>query len=337
LFFHLAMYRLARQSLSGSGPFARHTAPYILAMRGNQSDLDAIENALKNADWSQPPDYASWDYRRACVGALATCDPRSAADRLSEMLRDKPSSALATFCAELLADQRRYEAVPVLMQYALSDFGGDYTEALERMKVPEAALAIIHWGAVFDRPNPLTEDFPLSPERRQRLARLLGKDVGPNLSDWTAYYDSLSGAMQSPLPDDVAKEMKRVVQAVISYWTAVNRLHVAESELLVRRMREAGHGKYLDEIAPFEPLLRGQRRLTDADARGIDRAMMDVLDEFSTQAHRDMAVSPPDWNVRTTADLEREVREYARRVDAIIAAHRSATTMPSAQGTPLKR
>lgn len=189
LFFQVAVFPIARRSLAGKGLFSRAWSVTILNTRGSPADQQAMWDALVAADWSSPENDISRDYRVDCISLLAEKDPHATALRLSKLLLEKPSSVLAEFSAPLLAKDNRYETAPVLMRYALLD-NWKCTEALEAMRVPNAALAILRAAAIF---NQLTSaganDFPVSQDRRQRLTALMGKDAGPNFYDWTRFYD----------------------------------------------------------------------------------------------------------------------------------------------------
>lgn len=296
LFFHVLLYPLARRSVAGRGPFSRSAAVSILSVLGSPGDRATLWTALEKADWAQPEQMNGFsrDYRKACLDALAALDGADTARRLGQMLLDHPSRALASFGAKLLAEQHRDEVAPILLRYAL--LGDDEcTGALEVMGVPHAALAVIQAASTFDRPNRQQADFAISPGRREQLTRLLGADAGPMISDWTSYYDRVADHLPTRLAGPVAAEVKRVTAAMEAYWTAFDRLYKAKCRLFVLRLER--DGKEADAINGRNPL--------EADA-------------YRRQAFADMAVPPPDWSVRGTAELENEVAAYARRVDEMI-------------------
>jgi hypothetical protein len=313
LFFDDFIYMMANKSLAGNGPFGRSWAASILETKLSRADRQTLWTALEQADWLKPEDYDSWDYRKAYVDVVAKQDPQTAAHRLSEMIRARPSDLMAGFCAHLFAEQHEYEAVPLLMRYSLQG-NSECTEALETMRVPQVALAIIRSSSILDRPSPLTVDFQISQKNRERLTRLLGKDAGPNLSDWTGYYDSTTRQLQTPLPEVPASATEAVVKGMVSYWRATTRLYNAQCQLFVQRLKDSGNKKYLDQMTATGPLLQGQRRSTDSDAAGFSPSFIVEMENYKQKAFTDMSVAQPDWNVAGTAGFEREVRQYSERV-----------------------
>jgi hypothetical protein len=326
LFFHVGMYRLARISLRGDGPFSRSWSAAIFETRGSPSDFQAVWEALANADWSQPQSfYPPEEYRKDCVRVLSRIDRVAAARHLAALLRDRPSELLATWSADLLAEERRYEAVPELMRYALVG-ESKCTRALEAMNVPQAALPILRFVATYGRPAPLTPDFFIPAHERERLVRLLGGDAGAYLSDWTSYYDARAEALPTPLAPDVAAQTERVIDAMTWYDQALTRLYEAKCRLFVRRLEADGMTAYLNQLTELEPLLRGQRALGEADLPDITPNVVMKLDNHKRKAFADMAVTPPDWNVRGTDGLKREIEAYNQRVDAMMRRYASETT-----------
>ena len=305
LFFHIVVYQLAHRSLVLGGPFGRGSSVSILETRGNLSDQQALWDALETADWSKSA-YEEWpDYRKICVDVLVRQDRGAAARRLSKMLRDRPSQALANFAARVLADERRYEAAPLLTRFALLR-DSECTEALEAMKVPCAAIAIV-WGiSPYELPMSPTADFPIGQARRERLAQILGRDAGPNLSDWTSYYEAVADRMPTPLSEKLAAETNRVTQAMVSYWAAAERLAKAEYRLAALRLKADG-----------------------IDKQGGEWAAIELQEGYIPKAFTDMAVPPPDWGVRDVASLEKEIADYSARVDTMIAKFDTQAVAPS--------
>lgn len=237
------------------------------------------------------------------------------------MLRDKPSEALAKFIAPLLAQEHRFESAPILMRFALLGEPKS-VEALEAMGVPQASLAILRNIAVYEAPSPTAADFPIPSDDRQKLARLLGKDAGPNFLAWTSFYDATDGKHPTPLTPEMAADLDRVIHAITSYWDASQRLYEAKCRLYVRRVEEDGNGKYFAQLNSLGP------------------TKLSELDRYQAAAFRNMAVTIPNWNVPGTPGLEQEAASYATRVNDIIThyrveARRSATTSPLTN--PLKR
>ena len=325
-FFHIALYPLVRQSLTGRGVFSRVNAFWVLQNTSNAPDVDLMWTTLARADWSEWGNYGNRDYRKVCINSLAKGDRKPTAERLSKMLRDKPSGVLAALSAELLAKEQRYEAVPILMRYALHG-NDDCTTALESMKIPQVALVVLSDAMIWDRQEQATGDFPISQPRRERLSRLLGKDVGLNYSQWSDCYDSVINQLPTPLTTAGLVETNRVVQAMGRYFHALNWLNRGKDRLFVERLRKDGMSAQVDDLVART--LRARQSHNEIDTRGLDPAFLAAMDNYQTRARRDMEVKPPDWNAPDTAALEREVAEYAKRVDAMIAKYAVPVTRPA--------
>jgi hypothetical protein len=318
LFFNVVIYQLAHRSLVTGGPFTRDWAAAMLELRYSPSDEQALWDALKQADWLKNEDYKYPDYRRRCIDILSRRDRPKAARELSLILREKPSDQLATLSAPLLAQERRYEASPELLRFALLG-NSKSTEALETLGVPEAALAIIRDLSLYERPNSMVRDFAISPGERTRLTHLLGKDVGPKFSSWTAFYDATAGSRSTPLSGIVQTDTTHVAEAMASYWTAAEHLYEAKCRLAARRLEKDGKGKYLEQMRALEPLMRKQGRFTEADVAGMDPRMLSNLERYQSDASRDMRVRLPDWDVRGTGRFQQEVADYVNGVQSAIA------------------
>lgn len=327
-FFNVLIYPVARRSLLGGGIFSRSYAASILETRRSDSDMRAIWEAVDQADWSKPEDQHSWDHRKEYIAVLARQDPQGTARRLFQTLRDKPSEVLAKFSAGLFAEERRYETAPLLMRYACRD-NNECTYALERMRVPQVALVLIRESSILDRYAVQAADFPITAQHRERLKHLLGKDAGPNLSDWTTYYDSMSGRFPTPLPAAVSSETRRVEDVMLSFWMANGKLYEAKCRLFVRRLEENGYGDYVEQMVALQRRLKGQRELTPADLEGIDPSRPALTEGLRQKAFSDMAVSQPDWDVVGTDGLEREVQKYIEAVNTIISSQHTAATVPA--------
>ena len=157
----------------------------ILQTRNDAADSTVLWQAIERADWSAEAQDGNWeaDYRNNCIKMLGQRDPAATAERLSVFLRNRPSAQLASYAAPILAQEHHYEAVPVLMRFALLDsFAGDPGDALISMKVPQAALVIIRRDLLIARRPEVFPDY------EKELAALLGEDAGPVLGDWTRLY-----------------------------------------------------------------------------------------------------------------------------------------------------
>ena len=219
IFFHIVVYRLAARSLAKGWPFDRDYAVSILQLRDDKADEIVFWQAVERADWSSPPDDLRWHYPGRCIKILAERDPAVTAERLSVLLRGRPSSALAECAAPILAQQHHYETAPELMRYALLG-NNDCLEALDSMRVPQAALAVIAESERYRRPRSGTDPNELSLASEKELADLLGEDVGPKISDWNNLYDRVISQRLTPLSVDQASETDRVSRALAMYWDA---------------------------------------------------------------------------------------------------------------------
>ncbi len=288
---------LARQSVLGEGPFERQTSIVWLASYGSDADMDALWRELEASPWRyssyrQPLD-GKEHWQAAAIAALAARDAAGAAQRLSVLLRQKPSVTIAEDSAAWFARQQRYETVPLLVRYALAENSTPCTDALEKMELPVAALAIMRNHIVFE--VRLTGRAPVAMPQsvQQQLYRLLGRDVGPKPRDWFTLYDTVIDSLPTPLPKNVQEETTRVVAAIASYWKSSN------------------------EWARV-CIWRAQRmRLSDRDRQAEAEKLRDMI-------------QPPDWDVVTTEQLEREVDSFARRVaEAVERLDRTPVSSPA--------
>lgn len=334
VFFLIVIYPLAKRSLRDGWPFGRGTAAAILEVRGRESDFDAIWRALEEADWSEPRrfDVGVQDYRMSWIEVLARNNTPAAAERLAKLLRAHPTRTLAGFCAGTIAKQRRYEAVPVLMWHALVGRSDKCRDALEEMKLPTAALVIIRFAAVYDRPDILTPDFRISADNRQRLIKLLGEDAGPRLSHWTSYYEEVIGSLPTPLPEQYRIETDRVIGCAASYWQIAQRLYEAKCRVFVQRLKAGGHEEFLRSSSTVEPLLRRERMLSRCDLmKAVPNAvaMAAEVAPIKEAVWRDMAVEPPKWRSPTVGALEEEIEAYRDRVGKAIRKYHPPGSQPS--------
>jgi hypothetical protein len=231
-FFHYEVYKLALRSLVKGTPFDRSTALWVLQARMNSGDEAEIWRLFESRKW-QPGFTGDPDTHGQSMRILAEHDPSGAAIRLSSLLRMRPGPRLAESAAMLFATEHRYETAPELMRYALTDSGQSRaTEALESMSIPQAALAVLRddadqrWGVVG---GTIAPDSTINPWTEQRLAKLLGKDVGAKWWDWSRLYDSTVDTCPTPLSATEKSEVDRVARAITMYWSASSRLAGAGS------------------------------------------------------------------------------------------------------------
>lgn len=328
LFFHILIHPIARHSLIHGGPFSRNQAILFLGHRGTSADQEMLWKTLENADWSQSVSGTgiAQDYRRIAMLTLAAVDRPATARRLSEMLRSKPSRELAGFCAPMLADERRYETVPLLMRYALLDQDA-CIDVLETMKVPQVAVAILRQEtARFQSAGGI--DFEMiNSHDRQRLTSIFGKDAGPMLTDWATLTQTSVSQLPTPLDDELAWETERVIQCVRLHDRSSRILYDVRREMLARKLAADGN---IHRLRLLESELRIGSNPNETKPR-LSGAL------FSRDYVREILVATdvpePDWNVRTTEELEVEIMRYTERVEAIleeqgIAPATSPTSMP---------
>jgi hypothetical protein len=224
LFFEVLIYPIATWSLAGDRLFDRSYAAKILETHYGSDTEQVFWKTLESANWSKSPDLD--DYRRTCINVLFSRHPSAAAQRLALLLRQKPSAILAAYAAPILAQERRYDAAPELMRYALLD-GNDATAALESMHVPQAALAVLRQQAFTEALVSGRAEDPNSPigaNYERRLAGILGKDIGPNRNDWLDFYKKVVEQLPTPLSLSQARETDRVAKAILSYFAIAGRL-----------------------------------------------------------------------------------------------------------------
>ncbi len=289
-FREVLSHPLARRSMLQDGPFTREASVWWLLVHGVPQDKDLIWRALEEHPWTysrychrDEERFALW--RVTAAYGLAETDAPGTAERLSRLLRATPNRYIAEDLAELFAREHRYETVPLLMRYALAEDSWVCTEAMEKMALPRAAMAVLRHEAVWQaRLDGLARITRVDEDTRARLARLLGQDVGSGFDDWAALYDSVTVNGPTPLPDAVGDETDRVIAAMLRYFSGA-------SELAGAGLGEAKRMGLTGEAAM-------------AHARTIMRS-----------------VPVPDWNVLTTDELEAEIDACAARVTKAIGRH----------------
>jgi hypothetical protein len=295
-FYGVLLYPLAEQSAHGNGPFPRYRGALILEWRGHDADFAQLAQILESADWTREPNLAALpDWRDVYVCILARHDAPAAAERMSALLAAKPTPTLAWLSASILAENKRYEAAPLLARYALRNYDGSETctEALEDMQIPQAARVILQTAADFQRNArrlPTGKDFDLSPTVQNRLAMLLGCDAGASYLAWEWACDELADAVPTPLSPELAVETDQVFRCIARYREARDRM-VDASRTLTQRM--------LDKSTE-----------QDKDA---------AREACTRKARKALIVQGPDWNAPTTREFAAEVRAFAARVEASIA------------------
>jgi len=334
-FFGAGVYPLAEWSLTRTGPFCRHHAAWLLAQRGTREDFERLWAEIQQADWQEGLGnwqverawlYQQQEWREVSVSILARHDGAGTAQRLSEMLVADPAPALAEVSADVLAQNRRYEAVPILMRYALLG-RGYYSDvckkALEDMRLPRAAIPIFVAVRRYGQASASYvqgQDLELGAEYRSRLTAVLGWDAGANLTAWTKLYDERIRDAPSPLPESIRAETDLVIACFVDYWNTFQRWYRARGALSRRMLADDGkasEAQAFDEwrrqqsgkVYPFEPI--------DPE---VER-QAEIIQHYLRRATEAMRVAPPNWHVPTTQAFSREIDAYIKRVNAGIAKH----------------
>ncbi len=289
LFMSHLIYGIAQRSIEGRGPFTRGRGVMWLAHRGQHDDLECILDQLCQANWDEPlkREIFRSDWRMVAVQAILEREdfaPR-AAEAFSEALRRDRSKPLANCVAELMADQHRLEIVPIFLRYALKPDleGGSCADALEKMGVREVGIAILRYANLFEG-GPDGADFPLRANDRQRMAALLGVDVGDSYNAWLDAWIYAVDETPSPLPPAVQEEIDRELRCYTNYCRALGRWQQARAITVRQRMAEGG---------------------------------VDLGTCFQTTTE-EMAISEPDWDAPTIEAFEVEIKAYCERVEALI-------------------
>lgn len=340
LFYGLVAYDFAEWGMTGRGPVARCYAALILEFRGRSSDFDLIWHQVETADWRKAASpgilLERWqagneddevDWRRWAVQVLCRHDSPAAADRLSALLLAHPSPTLAQHAAPVLAENHRYETVPILMRFALCPGRGTdkCEEALEKMRVPQAALIILRFEACLAQwrngQDGTARDFNLPEKTRERLKQLLGVDVGPNYRAWARVYDESLSELPSAVPESIRTETDRVVQCFVLYWNALNRQYEASRELSRRLLVNDGKGQEVESLRAWYEKYGDQAPGPGLEATvtpEIKQSLEHVQPYLDAAAAR-LRVQPPDWSAPSTDAFIKEIVRFDKQVDAAIA------------------
>ncbi len=294
VFAHILWYPLMAKSLTGDGPFERAAAVRSLAWRGRDSDFERIWQTLEEADWTKPyawaeesPSYIG-DWRQIAIAHLAKRDSADTAKKLSRLLRNRPRKKLAYEAAPLFAKHKRYETVPILMRYALSERDYRCITALEQMNLPRSALPIMRSRIVWEirfNGKPLTR---FSKETCERLKPLLGSDPGNKVDAWLQLYDKVIADRPTPLPKPIRQKTDHVITSMLLYYV------------------------YENDGAQISFDLGRQKGWSSEQVRKMIRS-----------------IRKPDWDVITTEELEREIKAYGKRYDAVLDKHFPPQTQPA--------
>ena len=293
------VYLLAEQSLQLGGPFDQEYSVGLLAHRGRESDFRLISSQLDQADWNArfayPPNQfdSSRDWRYRAVSALIQHNESSAADRLSKLLLAKPSRQLIDMTDGLFVRQRRYETVPIYLRYAevesmdLSPFatvGQDrFKLALEEFRVPQ----VVH---AWMRDTICTQVF---------FALMRAREVG---RDHNFSVDEI--VVKKPLREKLRIFLGKDAGDYYLDWSKLyqEEIQTAPSPLSNSVRHEADR-----VIECFEEYDGANARLADARTSA-------EKNDWTSPARPD----PPNWDIPTTDGLQREIDDYAQRVEKAI-------------------
>ena len=342
LFYGLVAYDLAEWGMTGRGPMARCYATLILEYRGQSSDFALIWQQLEAADWRKTARarmlVEPWeagneddevDWRQWAVQILCRHDSPAAADRFSALLLAHPSPTLAQYAAPVLAENRKYEAVPVLLRFALAMRQEESRVAILRLRVPQAVLCTLREAAdqaeLHNRREPGTRDFELRKEEHRQLVDLFGRDLGPNWRDWAYSYDESISDVPSPLPPEVREETDRVVDCYGLYVQAVRRQEDFLNPLASKLASEDGREKDFEKVRAWFQENFPQGLPPGPLAGGIVPPEIEdacqTVSQYRERAARILTVDEPDWCAPTTLALAKETMAFAERVDAVIRKH----------------
>jgi hypothetical protein len=200
-------------------------------MRGSDVDFECVWRAVENSDWKtrldDPKDHSDW--REWIIKSLGKSRPSATAQRLSAMLRTRPSRLLSDYAADLIAREKRYEAVPALLRYALlphTMLDLRIADALADLGVPQAALPGINfWLLSSKRAIALVPDTWVGDDRFWGLGRatfealLHVKAPGTRREAFDLFW-RLESSRPTPLPESQRREVARLMNCIKRYWDA---------------------------------------------------------------------------------------------------------------------
>jgi hypothetical protein len=335
VFFEVLLVPLARASVSDHGSFSRPYAGAVLYWRGTDSDMELLWQQLDRPGGPRGWDYSDLEWRNQFVAILRKRQPRQVGERLSQLLLRHPTGVLTAIALDLMEHERHYETAPILLRHALHVMGQpsqECTNALVRMGVPQASLAVLFRARIAASRSGLGEDFPLSSADRATLRKLVGEDAGVSSQAW-GLYDQRIAAVPSPLPKAIQKEVDSTVSCFIAYYRARRILAQARSELFARRIDLDGTAGERELIDKWRKNRRKDRRLP-ADAIELNtapqpRQAQRVIQDCWDQIYRDTRVEEPDFGVPTVEGLEKEIDAYIASVNAVVAKYAPPATTPA--------
>ncbi|MBN1548059.1 MAG: hypothetical protein JW902_15515 [Syntrophaceae bacterium] len=328
VFVNYLVFHLARTSLSGQGIFSQRSSVYLLRDRGKPEDYECILNALLASDLHAPIDMKWLDWRAAAIAVLAEKREYAGrtADALMSRLREKRSYPLADLTVKILAQENKYEAVPILLRYALVYGNYEFSEALEEMKVPEVGYCVLKNILEFDRPRSRPEDFVVSQEHREQLSSIIGEKIGPMYSDCLKALAEMTERDHSNLPPNIQKEVTREFWCYMKYGNVLYDSTQARNELAIRRLKANGLLDKLQLVIQTNKNFGDERYIPDwripPDAFEACKVIVPVF----TQAEKDLEVKEPNFDAPTIDAFEREIEVFVERKKKMIQDYLSSPT-----------
>ena len=340
------LFEVARSSLACGYPFSRSNAALLLELRGRAADFELLWDVLEKDAWRPPSEFDPFvndgDWRTDCIFILARHNRQDAAERLSRLLRERPRHALATAARDLLLGCRRFEAVPLLMRYALVDsvqrLDTSWRERFQPLGIPQTArlifieairdTALKKWRTSTDFGDPAgkwdwvePKSFPVAPHLRSMLVEILGEDAGDDLPDWMVLYDDKIATLESPLTAAQQRDVERTCTCFEIYMRANGAWRDTRKARERQYAQQQLRTNFPDEFAELErvaraDLLERQRVLYDPNSRAMSAGLK--LEQYLDEARQKLAIREPDWDVPSTDDLVQEVKAYLERVQAEI-------------------
>ncbi|MCE5328164.1 MAG: hypothetical protein LLG01_17285 [Planctomycetaceae bacterium] len=346
LMFHVLIYPLALWSLEAPGPLKQETAAKVLAYRGRDNDFEAIwavvaRDAWTEPTWNKPTDWRPREkpLRDFYVRVLAWHRPQRYAPRLAKLLLQKPTSALAEAVAPLMAAQKQYEVLPVLVWHAnVPGIGGEAQEALEKMEVPCAAINILAEASWIHSREQLGGNFRISSSTRKKLVRLFKEDRGEMYRDWSDLL-YLAGRLDDPAAKPYESDVQKVLDCFYAYVKYLGRLQRARNLLYTRKIEQSGNPELIAILQKLESLSQEQRETfsrsdaaqTVPNSPSVTYQMGVLLEE----ARRETEVPLPQWREAGVESLQKDVRRYEDEVMSLIFAKLPEVAQPATQpGTP---
>jgi hypothetical protein len=324
LFWAHLVFALARTSIEGRGPFSRDVGIRTVWELQRSEDKRLILREAMQADWKTPwVDYHGYaDWRSTAVNWLLTHADEGvrveSARAFSEMLRTRRTHVLADYTAHELANAGRIEIAPVLLRYALETKGSkECTVALEQLGVREVGICILMDAMRYDRPESKPEDFPISARRRERLARLIGKDVGDSYVAWRGAWVRAFDEEPSSLPEDVQAEIDREFECYNAYNAVRADWRNARGAVIRKRLADQGKAEQLMKVLAYvegKGDAFGSYRELPIEIRAAGEEFLPVVEATT----KDMTVPGPDYDAPTIEAFEKEIDDYIERVYAVI-------------------